>query len=318
MNRSQYYALLKAIKEDPSNLAKFRARFKNVYPFSDAIFEILMVNEHDPSRLIKFLNAMMGFEGKNRIKNFHFEREEQPGILNNKTTIFDIIGTNQNDEPILIEVQQTDSDFFMDRLLYYTSRVITNQVKKSESYELPHIYVLSILTSNQLELDPETYFHHVNLTKNGESYYPKLDFYFVEVEKFLANDAHTPETEKERSQRAEMLRFFGDIIYERASHKQFFDEDFCKKLSKDVSLKHYEDELFLRQVDGMTDLLYEKETAFRKGEKAGIAAGIARGTAAGALNKAREMAKSLLKLKKLSISEIAVASGLSEAEIRKL
>ena len=62
----------------------------------------------------------------------------------------------------------------------------------------------------------------------------------------MANDAHTPETEKERSQRAEMLRFFGDIIYERASHKQFFDEDFCKKLSKDVSLEHYEDELFLR------------------------------------------------------------------------
>ena len=318
MNRSQYHALLKAIKEDPANLAKFRARFKNVYPFSDAIFKILMVNENDSTRLVKFLNAMMGFEGKNRIKEFHFAREELPGILNNKTTIFDIIGTNQNDEPILIEVQQTDSDFFMDRLLYYTSRVITNQVKKSESYELPHIYVLSILTCNQFELDPETYFHHVNLTKNDESYYPKLDFYFVEVEKFLANDAHTPETEKERSQRAEMLRFFGDIIYERASHKQFFDEDFCKKLSKDVSLKHYEDELFLRQVDGMTDLLYEKETAFRKGEKAGIAAGIARGTAAGALNKAREMAKSLLKLKKLSISEIAVASGLSEAEIRKL
>ena len=39
MNRSQYYALLKAIKEDPANLAKFRARFKNVYPFSDADFQ---------------------------------------------------------------------------------------------------------------------------------------------------------------------------------------------------------------------------------------------------------------------------------------
>ena len=134
---------------------------------------------------------------------------------------------------------------------------------------------------------------------------------------FLANDAHIPETEKERSQRAEMLRFFGDIIYERASHKQFFDEDFCKKLSKDVSLKHYEDELFLRQVDGMTDLLYEKETAFRKGEKAGIAAGIARGTAAGALNKAREMAKEMLASEE-PIDKIVRYTSLSEAEIRKL
>ena len=64
----------------------------------------------------------------------------------------------------------------------------------------------------------------------------------------------------------------------------------------------------------MTDLLYEKETAFRKGEKAGIA----RGAAAGALKQARTIPKNLLKLKKLSISEIAVVLGLSEAEIRKL
>ena len=67
----------------------------------------------------------------------------------------------------------------------------------------------------------------------------------------------------------------------------------------------------------MTDLLYEKETAFRKGEKAGIAAGIARGTAAGALNKAREMAKEMLASEE-PIDKIVRYTSLSEAEIRKL
>ena len=149
MNRIQYAAMLRAIRENPANLAKFRAKFKNVYPFSDAIFKILMINEKDPSRFITFVNAMLDLRGDDRIKDFHFEVQEQPGILINKTNIFDIIGTNERDEKVLVEVQQTDSDFYMDRLLYYTSRVITNHVKKSEDYELPRIYVLSILTCDQ-------------------------------------------------------------------------------------------------------------------------------------------------------------------------
>ena len=310
MNRSQYAAMLRAIKENPANLAKFRAKFKNVYPFSDAIFKVLMVNENDPSRFITFINAMLDLRGDDRIKNFHFEVQEQPGILNNKTNIFDIIGTNERDEKVLVEVQQTDSDFYMDRLLYYTSRIITNHVKKSEDYELPRIYVLSILTCDQFELEPDIYFHHVHFVKNGEDYYPKLDLYFVEVEKFLKIDGLAEKSEKEKSQRAEMLRLFGDIINEKPVSTNFYDKDFCDSLKKDVSLEKFEDELFLRE-DVMINMAFEKQSSFRKGERIG------------ALEKAREIAKRMIKagdsdekiasITELSLEDVVVLRSQLEA-----
>ena len=64
-----------------------------------------MINEKDPSRFITFVNAMLDLRGDDRIKDFHFEVQEQPGILINKTNIFDIIGTNERDEKVLVEVQ---------------------------------------------------------------------------------------------------------------------------------------------------------------------------------------------------------------------
>ena len=297
MNRCQYAAMLSAIRENPANLAKFRAKFKNVYPFSDAIFKILMINEKDPSRFITFVNAMLDLRGNDRIKDFHFEVQEQPGILDNKTTIFDIVGTNERNEKVLVEVLQTDRNFYMDRLLYYTSRVITNHVKKSDDYKLPRIYVLSILTCDQFELEPDVYFHHVHFVKNGEGYYPKLDFYFVEVEKFLKIDELAEKSEKEKSQRAEMLRLFGNIINEKPVSTNFYDKDFCKSLQKDVSLEKYEDELFLRE-DIMIDMAFERQSAFRKGER----------------TKAREMAKAMLD-KGLSIAMVTEISGLPEGKI---
>lgn len=303
MNRDQYNALLKAVKENPANLAIFRKKFKNVYPFSDSIFKILMCK--NPARLVVFINAIMGLEGDERIKEFHLDMQEIPGVLNNKTTIFDIVGTNERGEPVLVEVQQTDSDFFMDRLLYYTSRVITNNVKKSEEYELPHIYVLSVLTCIQFANEPDTYFHHVHLVKNSTPYYPKLDFFFVEVEKFFRIDAKLSEHKREQGKRAEMLRFFRKIINEDDTPNEKFDGDFYKRLEKDVSLEVYEDELFLREVDGMTDLLYERQTAFRKGE------------ISGASEKARKMAKAMRDYGD-SVEKICAVSGLTKEEVLAL
>ena len=55
----------------------------------------------------------------------------------------------------------------MDRLLYYTSRLIDTLKLTAEDYVLPHVYVLSVLTCNQFPEEPETYFHHVHFVKNG-------------------------------------------------------------------------------------------------------------------------------------------------------
>ena len=139
---------------------------------------------------------------------------ENPGVLNEKTAIFDIFGTTQIGEPVLIEVQQNHNVLFVDRIVYYTSRVINRTVKKSANYELPHIYVLSILTEDQFPLEKDTYFHHSQIVRNKRFYYDKLDVYFMELQKFFAIEDRTAKEHREVSKRADMLRLFRAILEE--------------------------------------------------------------------------------------------------------
>ena len=92
--------MVKDVHEHPEHLAKYRKKYKNVYPFSDGIFKMLMANEAKPQRTVKFLNAMLGLTGHKAIKTYTLGVPENPGVLNDKTAIFDIYGTTQSGEPV--------------------------------------------------------------------------------------------------------------------------------------------------------------------------------------------------------------------------
>ena len=167
---------------------------------------------------------------------------------------------------MLIEVQQNFNTLFVDRLIYYTARVISRTVKKAQDYNLPHIYVLSILTENQFPRERDTYLHHAQLVRNRRLFYSKLDIYLVELEKFFAIEDRTPPENREQSDRAEMLRIFRDVLEDKdipeEKLKRFLDKDFAN----DVSFKGYTDETLLNEVDGMTDMLYEKQGSYLQGK----------------------------------------------------
>ena len=270
MTRDEFFAMVKDLHEHPEHLAEYRKNYTNVYPFSDGIFKMLMANEAKPERTVKFLNAMLDLNGENAIKSFTIGVPENPGVLNDKTAIFDIYGTTEAGNPVLIEVQQNFNTLFVDRLIYYTSRVISRTVKKSQDYNLPHIYVLSLLTENQFPLERNTYLHHSQLARNRHFFYEKLDVYFVEVEKFFAIDDRIEPEKREKTNRAEMLRIFRAVLEEKEipaeKLKRLLDKDFAK----DVSLTGYTDETLLNEVDGMTDLLYEKQGSYLQGKGDGI------------------------------------------------
>ena len=262
MNRSEFVAMAKDVKEHPERLAEYRKIYKNVYPFSDGIFKMLMANEAKPERTVKFLNTMLGLEGKNAITNFTLGVPENPGVLNDKTAIFDIYGTTQSGEPVLIEVQQAFNTLFVDRLIYYTSRVVSRTVKKSQDYNLPHIYVLSLLTENQFPTERNTYLHHAQLVRNRHLFYEKLDIYLIEIEKFFAIEDRTAPEKREQSDRAEMLRIFRDVLEEKEIPEEKLKKLLDKDFAKDVSLEGYTDETLLNEVDGMTNILYEKQGSY--------------------------------------------------------
>ena len=266
MNRIEFIVMAKDVHEHPERLAYYRKKYKNVYPFSDGIFKMLLANEAKPERTVKFLNAMLGLVGEKAIKSYTLGVPENPGVLNDKTAIFDIYGTTQAGEPVLIEVQQNFNTLFVDRLIYYTARVVSRTVKKSQNYNLPHIYVLSILTENQFPRERDTYLHHAQIVRNRRLFYGKLDIYLVELEKFFTIEDRTPPESREQSDRAEMLRIFRDVLEDQdipeEKLKRLLDKDFAN----DVSFKGYTDETLLNEVDGMTDMLYEKQGSYLQGK----------------------------------------------------
>ena len=267
MNRIEYIAMARDVHEHPERLAYYRKKYKNVYPFSDGIFKMLLANEAKPERTVKFLNAMLGLTGDKAIKSYTLGVPENPGVLNDKTAIFDIYGTTQAGEPVLIEVQQNFNTLFVDRLIYYTARVVSRTVKKSQDYNLPHIYVLSILTENQFPKERNTYLHHAQLVRNRRLYYNKLDIYLVEIEKFFAIDDRTLPEKRDKSDRAEMLRLFRDVLEENEIPEEKLKRLLDKEFANDVSLKGYTDETLLNEVDGMTDMLYEKQGSYLQGKE---------------------------------------------------
>ena len=299
MTRNEFIAFVKDVHEHPEHLADYRKKYKNVYPFSDGIFKMLMANEAKPKRTVKFLNAMLGLSGDNAIVTFTLGVPENPGVLNDKTAIFDIYGTTQAGEPVLIEIQQNFNTLFIDRLIYYTARVVSRTVKKAQDYKLPHIYVLSILTENQFPRERNTYLHHAQLVRNHHLFYEKLDIFLIELDKFFAIDDRTSPQCREQSDRAEMLRIFRDVLEDRDipedKLKKLLDKDFAK----DVSLKGYTDETLLNEVDGMTDMLYEKQGSYLQAKIDDAQAMLAEGLSVEMISRITHLSeRDVLKLKK--------------------
>ncbi len=177
--------------------------------------------------------------------------------------------------------------------------MISRTVKKSQDYNLPHIYVLSLLTENQFPLERNTYLHHSQLARNRHFFYEKLDVYFVEVEKFFAIDDRTEPEKREKTNRAEMLRIFRAVLEEKEipaeKLKRLLDKDFAK----DVSLNGYTDETLLNEVDGMTNLLYEKQGSRLEGILEGKI----------------ETAKILFKAGKLTVEDAVALLHISKEEV---
>ena len=299
MTRNEFIAFVKDVHEHPEHLADYRKKYKNVYPFSDGIFKMLMANEAKPKRTVKFLNAMLGLSGDKAIVTFTLGVPENPGVLNDKTAIFDIYGTTQAGEPVLIEVQQNFNFLFIDRLIYYTARVVSRTVKNAQDYKLPHIYVLSILTENQFPKERNTYLHHAQLVRNHHFFYEKLDIFLIELDKFFAIDDRTSPQCCEQSDRAEMLRIFRDVLEDRDipedKLKKLLDKDFAK----DVSLKGYTDETLLNEVDGMTDMLYEKQGSYLQAKIDDAQAMLAEGDSVEKISRITKLSeREVLKLKK--------------------
>ena len=252
---------------------------------------------------------MLNLHGKAAIKSITLEMQEFPGILTKKDCILDIIGTTNAGKKILVELQQSKDKLFRDRVEYYISRVIENQVHTSEKYKLPQIYFLGLLDFDLFPDAPNEYIHHVDETCHGKKFFPKIQKVFVEIGKFLKLEKDG-KTRNDHSDAAQWLRAIKAIIKEEPTPERILKNEIFKRLLNSVKLINFAEETFNLEVGNMTDVMAELENIFYKGERKGEKKGFQKGIK-------KEQANSEKKMK-LFVKRIAKKTGMSQKELLAL
>ena len=153
---------------------------------NDIAFRKIFGNENRKESLISFLNAVLDFHGDQRITQVTILNPYQlPKLKGGKVTIIDVKATDQAGRTNIIEIQVGDLDGFDKRVLYYSSKSYSDQIKRSDYYrKLRPVIFIGVLdfehTANK------NYFSRsqVRDIETGEQTIKDMEFTFIELPKF--------------------------------------------------------------------------------------------------------------------------------------
>ena len=274
-------------------------------PLSDFGFKHLFGNEPNKDILIDFLNQL--FKGQKEITDLTYNSTEHAGDKEEfKKIFFDLLCTGKNGEQFIIEMQRAEQRNFGDRAVFYTSRIINEQLPKGESHwnlELKEVYLIAILEFNFSNNLSDKYLHNISLTNTdtGEIFYNKLGYKFLELPKFVKTEA---ELETDLDRWFYILKHMSHLDKVPAVlNKRIFQKIFkiaeVSKLSKEEKAMY--DSNLKSKWDYENSIAFAREEAEERGEH----------------KKALDIARKLGKMG-LTITDIAKSTGLSIEEIEKL
>ncbi|MFC3353366.1 PD-(D/E)XK nuclease family transposase [Sphingobacterium zeae] len=126
---------------------KLKSIGKYVDPSTDFGWKLYFGREENKILLIELLNSL--FEGEKIISDLFYKSIEYDGDQEDmRRVVFDLHCIGTDGEIFIIEMQQLFQEYFKDRAVYYTSRLINKQLskgKKGNDYCLPVIYFIGVL-----------------------------------------------------------------------------------------------------------------------------------------------------------------------------
>jgi predicted transposase/invertase (TIGR01784 family) len=153
---------------------------------NDVAFRKIFGNENRKETLISFLNAVLDFQDNQRIMEVNILNPYQlPKLKGGKVTIIDIKATDQEGRTYIIEMQVGDLDGFAKRVLYYSSKSYSDQIKRADFYrKLRPVIFIGILdfehTSNPNVISRS----QIRDVETGEQTIKDMEFNFIELPKF--------------------------------------------------------------------------------------------------------------------------------------
>ena len=153
---------------------------------NDVAFRKIFGNEKKKVILISFLNAVLGLEGQNRVKEVTLLNPFQlPRIAGEKSSIIDVKATDEKGSTFIVEMQVAEPAGFDKRVLYYTSKDYAGQINIGEEYpKLRPVYFIGVLDFNYFSGKNYLSSHLIVDEETGECVFKDLNFRFIELRKF--------------------------------------------------------------------------------------------------------------------------------------
>lgn len=124
-----------------------------INPFTDWGFKKIFGQEVTKDILITFLNSLL--EGEHVITDLTFlDKEQLPEVKEMRGIIYDVYCTTDKGERIIVEMQNRDQMYFIDRTTFYMAKAIASQGQRgSWDYRLDAVYGIFFMNFRSMELD---------------------------------------------------------------------------------------------------------------------------------------------------------------------
>ncbi len=287
---------------------------KYISPFTDFGFKKLFGTEINKDILIDFLNELLKQETDQIIDVTYLSSEQLGRAVDVRKAIFDIYCENQKGEKFIVELQKAKQNYFKDRSIYYSTFPIQQQAPQGTwDFKLKAVYTIGILdfVFAEDQDDQEVFHHEVKLVdqKTHKVFYDKLTYIYLEMPKFK-------KTEEELETHFDKWLFILKNLEKLTNRPQKLQEKIFSKLFEQAEIANYSEREYHEYVQSLKvyrDLNNVIDTAFGEGK----AEGLIEGEAKGKVEKAQEIARSML-LKGLDIQLIMDITQLSQEEIEQL
>ena len=276
-------------------------------PKNDVAFKKIFGTEKNKDILIHFLNDMLVFKEQKPIVDVSFLKTVQdPDISSKKTSVVDVLCTDQDKNTYVVEMQVASHKGFEKRAQYYAAKAYVSQMNRGGQYEnLKEVIFLAIANFTMFPEKKSYKSDHIILDRDNHQHDLKdFSFTFLELEKFTKTKDHLvsmiekwayyfKHAEETTSEDLEMV-IGQDSVIKRAY------EELDRFYWKEEELFAYEDAL-------KKDMDYEAsmDKKFDEGKAEGLQEALVK------------VAQNMLK-QGLSIQNISSATGLSAKEVKKI
>ena len=288
---------------------------KYLDPKADVTFKKVF-GEHK-NLVISLLNALLPLDDGKQVESIEYLPPEMvPDNPDKKNSIVDVRCEETGGRTFIVEMQLNWTTAFRERVLFNAAKAYVRQIDRSEEYKLLQpVYSLNLVNTT-FEPDTDNCYHYYSMVHHLDTK-KKIDglhLVFVELPKF------TPTTITEKKMQVLWLRYLTEIE-ERTKEvpQELLENPEINKALTIVEESAYSDAQMLAY-DKFWDIIRTERTfynsahreGFKEGRDAGIEAGLKEG-----MEKEKVETINRLKANGFDIATIAIATGMSEYDIRQ-